>query len=310
MFVQSKLVSWLMYHKPHMETLAFYPPFSLDTMTSSSKISWLLKGQCFIKWKHRRLTRSLYYCHLYVQYFLFLLSWWPIAHINSTSMAVPLMDEMIRHLLLISAGGLMLIFYFRPSTPKSTTNKLDYLQTAWFSFFSVYLTSFYSKTWLEDVFCLISQWCHSHVRSISQTHQHTFPVLSVVETPCLIRMVNCVFSMVRIPWKVHLIWGEIIEKCSWKVAGRFSPSFLISLFLSPCPICTRHKSWSRIRWKGKMVENREVGRVPAEVARSGLGLRFLASFTTTVYRRLGCGLDCKMLSLTIGGSISTSTVVW
>lgn len=139
---------------------------------------------------------------------------------------------------------------------------------------------------------------------------HTFPAWSAVETPCLIWMVNWVFSMVTIPWKVHLIWGDTMEKCSWKVAGRLRPSFLVSLFLSPCPICTRIRSWSRIRWKGKMVENREVGSVPAEVARSGLGLRLLASLTTTVYRRLGWGLDCRMLSLADGGSIRTSTVVW
>lgn len=155
-----------------------------------------------------------------------------------------------------------------------------------------------------------SVFSYSWIACQPPTNSHTFPVLSAVETPCLIRMVNWVFSMVRMPWKVHLICGETMEKCSWKVAGRLSPSFLVSLFLSPCPTCTRTKSWSRIRWKGKMVENREVGSVPAEVARSGLGLRLLASLTTTVYRRLDWGLDCRMLSLVAGGSIRTSTVVW
>lgn len=180
---------------------------------------------------------------------------------------------------------------------------------------SVYLNRSRSdkdKSLFFPSFCL--DWLHTCVFSYSwitcQPPINSHTVLSAVETPRLIRMVNWVFSMVRIPWKVHLIRGERMEKCSWKVAGRRSPSFLVSLFLSPCPTCTRTKSWSRIRWKGKMVENREVGSVPAEVARSGLGLRLLASLTTTVYRRLGCGLDCRMLSLVAGGSIRTSTVVW
>lgn len=37
------------------------------------------------------------------------------------------------------------------------------------------------------------------VQGISQMCQHTFPVLSVVATPCFIRMINCAFSIVRIP---------------------------------------------------------------------------------------------------------------